>query len=233
MNHSPKCTAQILLITLSITTAISNAQENINQHEIKNKKIMKHQTPAPDETAKELTNQEKNYAISHLSLTKTGVFNAIKNLSEAQLTFKPSAESWSVEECIKHIAAAEKSLWTMVEESIKNPANPEKRAEIKYTDQQLIKAVEDRSHKSKTFEALDPANSTFKSTAEALDSFNSNRTQLIAFLSNTREDLRNHVSVLPIGTYDAYQFILLISAHSNRHTQQIEEVKANVSYPEK
>jgi hypothetical protein len=43
--------------------------------------------------------------------------------------------------------------------------------------------------------------------------------------------LRNHVASSPIGTYDAYQLILLIGAHSNRHTQQIEEVKADPNFP--
>jgi len=57
--------------------------------------------------------------------------------------------------------------------------------------------------------------------------------KLILFVKDTKKDLRNHVSVLPIGTYDAYQFILLNSAHSNRHIQQIEEVKIMMAFPRK
>jgi hypothetical protein len=38
------------------------------------------------------------------------------------------------------------------------------------------------------------------------------------------------VSASAIGTYDAYQLILLISGHSNRHKQQIEEVKADANF---
>lgn len=178
-----------------------------------------------------LTAQERNYAIRFLEETQSGVFSAVKGMNEAQLTFKPAADKWSVELCVKHIAAAEKHLWTMVEASLKQPANPEKRAGIKFTDDELINAVKDRSQKSKTFAALEPANSPYKTLAEALTSFKENRNKLIAFVKSTRKDLRNHVSVLPIGTYDAYQFILLISAHSNRHTQQIEEVKANINFP--
>jgi hypothetical protein len=135
-----------------------------------------------------------------------------------------------MEECVKHIAAAERNLWAMVEASLNQPANPEQRAGIKFTDQELIKAVKDRTNKAKTFEALEPANSPYKTTAEALDAFKENREKLIAFVKSTKADLRNHVSVLPIGTYDAYQFILLISAHSNRHTQQINEVKTAVGF---
>ncbi|RFZ92490.1 DinB family protein [Mucilaginibacter conchicola] len=201
-------TTGILLIALSIITYKSNAQAT-------------------------LTTTERDYAIRSLAETEAGVFASVKDLSEAQLKFKASADKWSVEECVKHIATAEKALWAMVEESLKKPANPDKRAEIKFTDADLVKAVEDRSHRSKTFAALEPANSNYDSAAEALANFKQNRDKLIAFVKNTQDDLRNHVSVLPIGTYDAYQFILLISAHSNRHTQQIDGVKANARFPKK
>ena len=178
-----------------------------------------------------LTQQERDYASKFLKDTEQGVFDSVKDLSEAQLKFKPAADKWSVEECVKHIAVSEKNLWAMVEGSLKQPANGEKRAELKMTDKQLVKAVEDRSHKSKTFDALQPENTHYKTVAEALASFKENREKLIHFVNSSKEDLRNHVSASAIGTYDAYQLILLISGHSNRHTQQIEEVKADANFP--
>jgi len=178
-----------------------------------------------------ITAQEREFAIQFLTKTESAIFSVVKNLNQAQLTFKPATDIWSVEECVKHITSAEKELWAMVEASLNQPANPEKRTGIKFSDGELIKAVEDRSHRSKTFAALEPANSPYATLTEALASFKENREKLIAFVKYTHYDLRNHVSVLPIGTYDAYQFILLISAHTNRHTQQIEEVKANTGFP--
>ncbi|GEO07831.1 DinB family protein [Segetibacter aerophilus] len=180
-----------------------------------------------------LTQQERNYATKFLNETEQGVFDAVKNLSEAQLKFKPAPEKWSIEECLEHIAVAETNLWAMVTESLKQPANSEKRAEVKMTDEQLVGAVKDRAHKSKTFEALEPANAPYKTAAEAVASFKENREKLVAFVKTSNEDLRAHISALPIGTYDAYQLILLIAGHSNRHTQQIEEVKANPSFPKR
>lgn len=180
---------------------------------------------------KTITPQEREKAIQLLKQTETGVFAAVKGLSEAQLNFKPAADKWSVAECIKHIAAAEKELWAMAEPALAQTPNPEKRADIKFSDDDLIKAVEDRTHKSKTFAALEPANSPYQSLPDALAAFKANREKLIALVKNTKADLRNHILVLPVGTYDIYQFILLIAAHSNRHTQQIEEVKASPDFP--
>lgn len=186
-----------------------------------------------DETTKQvqIRPEERIFASRLLNETAAGVTSSIEGLNKAQLTFKPAADKWSIDECIKHIAIAELNLWEMVAESLKQPVDPEKRKGIKFTDEQLINAVKDRSHKSKTFEALEPANSPYATTAEALAAFQKNRARLTTFVKSTSEDLRNHVLVLPIGTYDAYQFILLIAAHSNRHTQQISEVKAHIDFP--
>lgn len=200
---------KLVMILLSITAYESHAQQQ----------------------QKTISKEERKEAVKFLSETEAGLLKTISNLTEAQLTFKPAADKWSVEDCVKHIAASETNLWQMVEASLKKPANPEARNGIKATDSVLIKAVEDRSHKSKTFAALEPANSPYKTVPEAIAAFKTDRAKLISFVKNTQDDLRNHVSVLPIGTYDAYQLILLISAHTQRHTQQITEVMASANFP--
>jgi len=48
----------------------------------------------------------------------------------------------------------------------------------------------------------------------------------------TQDDLRGHSIEHPLlNQLDAYQWILLIAAHSERHTAQIEEVKASPGFP--
>jgi hypothetical protein len=182
-------------------------------------------------TAKTITKEEKTFADKLLKDTQKGVFDAVKGLSEAQLKFKPAPDRWSVEECVKHIAISETNLWGMVDGTLKQAANPEKRIDIKMTDDQVVKGLEDRTNKIKTADAFKPENTPFKSTDDALASFKQNRKKLIDYVKGTNDDLRNHVAASPIGTYDAYQLILLIGAHSNRHTQQIEEVKADPNFP--
>ena len=189
------------------------------------------QSKAQQKTTSMLSPTEREKALLLLKQTESGVFDAVKGLNEAQLNFKPAADKWSVADCIKHIAVAEKELWAMAAPALAQAANPEKRAAIKFSDDDLVKAVEDRSHKSKTFAALEPANSPYQTVAEALAAFKANREKLMALVNATEADFRNHVILLPVGTYDSYQFILLIAAHSNRHTQQIEEVIASPDFP--
>jgi len=182
----------------------------------------------PDNT---ITKKEKKFATKFLKQTKEGVSDAIKGLSDAQLKFKPAADRWSVEECLKHIAITEQMLWGMLEANLKLPATPEKRSELKMTDEDVIKRIEDRSNKVKTMDPAKPENTPYKSAIDALTSFHESRDKLKSYVKNTEEDLRNHIVALPFGSLDGYQFILFISAHTDRHTQQINEVKADAGFP--
>ena len=178
-----------------------------------------------------LTKKERKFAKEHLKETKKDLLKTVEGLSPAQLTFRVDSSRWSVEDCIKHIAMAEMGLWKSIQDGLSQPPNPEKRSEIKMTDDQLVKAIQDRSAKFQAPEQLQPRNTPFKSAAEALSSFKESRNKLISYIDDTQEDLRNHVINFPVGVMDAYQLVLLISAHSNRHTQQIKEVMADPNFP--
>lgn len=177
------------------------------------------------------TKKERKYATDLMKDTKHDVINAIKDLSEAQLNFRSAPEKWTAKECIYHIAISEKNLWGMLEASLKSAANPDKRAEIKITDEQLVKMMEDRSAKFKTVEPFEPKNTPYKSLNEALSFFKEARAEHIKYLKNTTEDLRNHVVQMPFGYLDCYQLCLMIASHSNRHSQQIIEIKTSAGYP--
>jgi hypothetical protein len=178
-----------------------------------------------------LSEKERNYAVTSLTETRDQLFEAIKGLSEAQLKFKPAPDRWSVEDCLKHIAFTEGRLWDLCEGTLKQTANPEKRTEIKMTDEELLKRIEDRSNKVKTRPEMEPQNISYKTADEAIAVFKERREKLINFVKTTNEDMRNHVAQMPFGMLDAYQVVIFISGHSNRHTQQINEVKADPNFP--
>jgi hypothetical protein len=178
-----------------------------------------------------LSKKERKFAADHMKTTKSEVQTAVKGLTNAQLNYRAAADKWSVQECLYHITVAEKNLWGMLEGAMKGPATPEKKSEVKMTDEQVIKMITDRSAKFKTFDAFEPKNTPYKSADEALNDFKTTRATHIKYIKATSEDLRNHFVQMPFGTLDCYQFSLFISAHTNRHVQQMEEVKANSGYP--
>ena len=178
-----------------------------------------------------LSDKERKDAVDQLAKTEQGVFNSLKGLSDAQLNFKPAPDRWSISECVKHIAVTEMFLWKITDSVLKQPADASKRSTIKVTDDQVLQMVESRAQKIKTFTPLEPQNTPFKSCPDALSSFYDSRKMLTDFVATTGDDMRDHVVVLPFGSFDSYQMILFMAAHSNRHTQQIEEVKADPNFP--
>ena len=178
-----------------------------------------------------LSKKERKFAADHMKNTKSDLQDAVKGLSEAQLDYKISADKWSVKECVYHIAISEKNLWAMLEASMKGGPTPEKKKDLKVTDEQIIKMMEDRTFKVKTAPPFEPQNTPYKSFEEAMNDFKTTRAAHIKYIKATSEDLRNHFVQMPFGMLDCYQLCLMVSAHTNRHTQQLNEVKADAGFP--
>lgn len=178
-----------------------------------------------------LTDEERAKAIDHLSQTRDDLLSALEGLSEEQLNYKSSPESWSVAECVEHIAISEKNIMEMASGAVQVTADASQRSEVTITDDQLIDMITDRSNKVKTSEAFEPSG-RFGSFEETLEAFTDEREENIEYLQNTEDDLRNHYAQLPMGKTDAYQVILFMSAHTERHTKQIEEIMADPGFPQ-
>jgi LysM repeat protein len=178
--------------------------------------------------AQDVTQADKEKALQYLETTKKGVIDATKGLSDAQWNFKPGPDRWSIAQCMEHIAAAEDFIRGMdVEQVMKAPAAADR--DLKKTDDAVIAMVPDRSHKLQAPEPLVPTN-RFGSPQGSVKHFLESRDKTEDFVKTT-PGLRDHVSDSPMGKLDGYEFVLLIAAHSERHTKQILEVKADPNYP--
>jgi hypothetical protein len=179
-----------------------------------------------------LSAEERESLVKNLQTTHDGFVQSITGLSEKQWRFKPAPDRWSVAEVAEHITIAESALLGLVQKQIMaTPAAPEKRAEVKGKDETVVKALEDRSHKAQAPEFLKPTN-RWANRDELTKTFEEERKATMDYVKTTNDDLRDHFSPHPIlGPMDAYQWLLLISAHSARHTKQIAEVKADANFP--
>jgi hypothetical protein len=179
--------------------------------------------------AQELTQADKDRALQYLETTRKNIQDATRGLSDAQWNFKPAPDRWSVAEVMEHIAKTEDFLRDMVVEKVmKAPADASR--DLKKTDDAVLAMIPDRSHKAQAPEPLLPVNK-YGSPAGSLKHFLETRVVTEEFLKNT-PDLREHAMDSPMGMkLDAYEWILFIAAHSERHTKQILEVKADPNFP--
>ncbi|MBL0745226.1 DinB family protein [Chryseolinea lacunae] len=179
-----------------------------------------------------LTSAERKYAVDLLQENKDKILQKVNGLTAEQLNFKADANSWSIAECLEHIATSETKIFAQSQASLKEPADPSKRSEVKVTDIDIVKMVSDRSTKRKAEPELVP-NGKFGSFDGIVREFKTARDNNIYYLKTTTDDLRNHYNDFPFGKIDAYQTILLMTAHSIRHTAQIDEVMKNPNFPKK
>jgi hypothetical protein len=179
-----------------------------------------------------LTKDERERAVAYLKQTQKDFLASIEGVSEAQWKFKAGPDKWSIAETAEHVAVAEQTIWDLVSEKImKSPATPEKAAEAKGKDETILNVIPDRSRKAQAPERLQPTGKWPNRAALAKD-FESLRGKEIAYVTETKEDLRNHFGDHPfLKTMDAYQWLIFNGAHCKRHTAQILEVKADPNYP--
>lgn len=178
----------------------------------------------------ELTKKEREDAVSYFKETQKALADQIKGMSENKLKWKPADSVWSITDCIEHIALSEKNLFDRAMGTLKAEANPAKRAELKRSDEEIKKMITDRSFRVKTREGFIPTGQ-FGDAKQTLKVFDERREALIKYVKETKDDLRNHFADSPFGLVDTYQLLLFLSAHTQRHTLQIEELKANANFP--
>ena len=180
--------------------------------------------------AQTLSQADLDRGLQYLETTKKNIVDATRGLSEAQWNFKPSVFKWSVAQVMEHIAASEDLLRQMAEGQIKqqSPSVPDR--DLKKTDDKVLEVIPDRSRKFQAPEQLRPRNQ-FGSPEAALKHFIDSRAKTVELLKTT-PDLRAHVADSGLlGKIDAYERILFIAAHSERHTKQLLEVKADPKFP--
>lgn len=179
-----------------------------------------------------LTPEEREALIKQFETSRDNFLKSISGLSEKQWTFKPAPDRWSVAEVAEHITLSEGTIFGLIQKPLmQSPAAPEKREQVKGKDQVILERVPDRSHKAQAPEILRPTG-RWATEADLTKAFEERRAATMEYVRTTNDDLRDHFFDHPVfGTLDGYQWLLLISTHSARHTAQIEEVKADPNFP--
>ncbi|WP_288244188.1 DinB family protein [uncultured Chryseobacterium sp.] len=157
--------------------------------------------------------------------------SAVNNVSEVQLNFRPAPGKWTIAECIEHITLAELEFPKILEKEMQKPANPALRYKIHIQDDEIRSKMMSKKWKAKSPGIFKPS-SQFTSSKEAIETFTTQRSKTITYVELTKDDVRNHYWKHPLtGKIDLYQTLLLMSAHLERHIEQIENIKLSNGFP--
>ena len=185
-----------------------------------------------------LTTTELERAELYIQQCHNGVIGAIKGLSESQWTFKPAPDRWSIGQIIEHVIFVQERVAGPIQEQLASaPESPAGR-DCQAVDAIVINQFPNRLAKFQAPPiAANPAGAY--GLAEAADRLAANAARLSGCLKSV-PNLRGHVVPSPPlkavsqGAYevmDGYQWILAAAAHTERHTKQILEVKAESDFP--
>ena len=187
---------------------------------------------APTAARAQLTTDERAKLVKYLTDTRDQVVTESASLSEAQWSFKPGPDRWSVGEVVQHLSLAEPFIFGMQQKLVSGPAaSPEDRKKTQAQDEMVLKVIPDRTKKVNAPEPLQPVGKPAAARGDVLTAFREARTKTIDYTSKTSDDLRGRVGDSPMGPLDAYQWLLFIGAHTERHLAQLREVKADPKFP--
>lgn len=185
-----------------------------------------------------LATSELDHARLYLDQTRNGVIGATKGLSDAQWKFKPAPDRWSIAEIVEHLVLAQQLILGPIKDQLaKSPVVENRNSQE--IDAVVQNRMPDRTFKVQAPDVLQPTGRFAPS--EGLDRFLTECANLRTYLDST-PDLRQHmapalpVKVLSKGAYDSmdgYEWILAATAHIERHTKQMLEVKADPKFPAK
>ena len=185
-----------------------------------------------------LTSGDRDLAQRFIQQTRNGIAGAIKGVSGAQWSFTPSPESWSIAQIVEHIVFVLDRVGGPVRQALPQAAPSPAARDSKLIDAIVIHQFPTRLNKFPAPGFACPAG-RFQSPSEAHSALEQSYAALSEFLEST-PDLREHALEAPPlravtnGVYewmDGYQWILAAAAHTERHTKQILEIKADANFP--
>lgn len=170
---------------------------------------------------------EREHLIAHMQMTHSWLIDEVSSLSPAQLNFRPAPGRWTVLEVVEHLVISEPIYWQQLQADLKLPP---KKLEKTPTDEDMLWYGIDRVVHQKTESTKEPKGQV-SDVRTGLDSLVKLHTTMLEYAKTTEDDLRAHA--MPEWGTDAYQCLLGISTHAQRHILQIREVKADPGFPKR
>lgn len=179
-----------------------------------------------------ITDDERARVVRLLNESRDALLAAVQPLSEAQWTFKPRPDRWSIGEIVEHLGLVERGLFSRVEQAVAAPADAEWATSTAGKTALLERLLVDRSVPRDAPERVVPTGTVGRD--DALRIYNERRARSLTFAEENRDPLKAHTADhhRPVyGTLNAYQWLLYIPLHNLRHIQQIDEIKTLDRFP--
>jgi len=177
--------------------------------------------------------EERTKALNYLAESRKEYLAAIDGVSVEQWKWKPAPNRWSVGETAEHIVLAEALLFDFVQKAMASEVNPDWEEQTKGKTEFIEKVMAPRLGKAQAPEPIVPTGGLTQE--QVRERFEKQRVAIEKFAADTQLALKDHTAEHPFkvfSTLNAYQWLIYIPLHTERHDKQIAEVKATAGYPQ-
>jgi hypothetical protein len=175
----------------------------------------------PKET---LTGKERKLLVTQLKESRTSFLDAIKDLNQSQLAFKPQGRP-SINQWIQRQASAEINLWKLADTAVERPHSKNEQLPADGILQNLGDAGQ-KELDPKAYQQMQglPADKSVKLFLAA-------RNDVLKYVRTTTDDAHHHIAQTPFGPVTIYQVISTIPANTAFYIHRINETKAQPGFP--
>jgi hypothetical protein len=175
--------------------------------------------------------QEREFVVSELRASEAKLLASFHGLTAAQWSFRESAERWSIAENLEHLILFERFIRAAVLKMLEGDGDAQKRAAIEAKFPAVLRIAETRETRIETRDVVRPTG-RWQDTHAMVSMLQRERGKTIAFAETTHDALETHYFAhLLLGDLNAYQWLVLMAKHSERHVLQMEEIKRATQYP--
>jgi uncharacterized damage-inducible protein DinB len=168
---------------------------------------------------------DKDKLLELLHETRHRFVGSFAGVTDEQSRRRAAEGSWSVADCVEHVAAAETFMLRLVQGQRRpRPAGAPNREEI------FLQRMTDRTRKATSPEGARPTG-RFGNLEAAAKQFETARAGTIRFVEENMNDLRASEVTHPlplIGDVSVYEMVIIMAGHAERHALQIEEIKGAI-----
>jgi len=174
---------------------------------------------------------ERELVVEQLAQSRERLVLTVEGLSEEQRSFRPAQDRWSIADCIEHVTVVESFVLRNIHQTLQSPPEPERQNEVRGKEKIILEKVPARERRVQGPAEFMPQG-RWPDFEDLMRRFEATRERSVRFSAVTQADLRKHFFPHPmLGLLDSYQWLLLLSAHCERHVRQMEEVKAEPGFP--
>lgn len=193
---------------------------------------------AEDQPTPVLTTAEHDELVTMINESRDRVLDLITGLSDEQWAFQQNPERWSVAQCAEHIVLSQRALLGAAQAALAGEPDPEWHERTKAKADLLKKILPNRQPFGRggasAPQEIRPSGTWDR--ARAIREFYTVQGEVAAFIETLPLDtpLKQHTFENPFpifGWLSAYDWLIYIPLHTERHSRQIEEVQADENYP--